>query len=62
MLRGDPAARKFSVFHLRGGIVAAVEAVNAAPDYLAGRKWIADGARIAAEKLADPSIPIKQMA
>jgi 3-phenylpropionate/trans-cinnamate dioxygenase ferredoxin reductase component len=60
--RGDPASRKFAVFHLRDGMVAAVEAVNAAPDYLAARKWIAGGARIAPEKLADPSVPLKQMA
>ena len=61
VLRGDPATRKFAVFHLRGGAVAAVEAVNAAPEYLVGKKLIAEGVRIAAEKLADLSIPIKQM-
>ena len=60
--RGDPALRKFSVFHLRGGIVAAVEAVNAAPDYIIGRKLIAARARIAPERLADNSIPIKSFA
>ncbi len=43
VLRGDPAARKFAVFHLRDGKVAAVEAVNAAPEYLVGRKLIAEG-------------------
>ena len=62
MLRGDPASRKFAVFHLRDGAVAAVEAVNAAPEYLIGRKLIADGASVAPERLADTSIPMKQMA
>lgn len=61
VLRGDPRSRKFAVFHLRDGIVAAVEAVNAAPEYLIGRKMIADGAVVAPEKLADLSIPMKQM-
>lgn len=61
VLRGDPASRKFAVFHLRDGVVAAVEAVNAAPEYLIGRKMIADGAVVAPEKLADLSIPMKQM-
>jgi 3-phenylpropionate/trans-cinnamate dioxygenase ferredoxin reductase subunit len=61
VLRGDPATRKFAIFHLRDGVIAAVEAVNAAPEYLAGRKWIAAGARIAPERLADPSIAIKQL-
>ncbi len=62
VLRGDPASRKFAVFHLRDGVMAAVEAVNAAPDYMLGKKWIADGARINPAKLADTSIPIKQVA
>jgi 3-phenylpropionate/trans-cinnamate dioxygenase ferredoxin reductase subunit len=60
--RGDPATRKFAVFHLRDGLVAAVEAVNAAPEYMIGKKLIAEGRKIAAEKLADLSIPMKQMA
>jgi 3-phenylpropionate/trans-cinnamate dioxygenase ferredoxin reductase subunit len=62
VLRGNPEARKFAVFHLRDGFVAAVEAVNAAPEYLVGRKLIAEGARIAAERLADSSIPMKSIA
>src|SRR5882757_218799 len=62
VLRGDPAARKFAVFHLRDGAVAAVEAVNAAPEYMIGRKLIADGATVAPERLADLTVPMKQMA
>ena len=62
IVRGDPATRKFSVFHLRDGMVAAVEAVNAAPDYMIGKKLVADGVRVAPERLADTAIPIKQIA
>ena len=62
LLRGDPATRKFAVFHLREGAVAAVEAVNAPPEYLVGRKLIASGAAIAPERLADISIPMKSIA
>jgi 3-phenylpropionate/trans-cinnamate dioxygenase ferredoxin reductase subunit len=62
VLRGDPAARKFAVFHLRQGAVAAVEAVNAAPEYIVGRKLIADGTRISRDRLADTSIPMKNIA
>ncbi|HTT96863.1 MAG TPA: FAD-dependent oxidoreductase [Rhizomicrobium sp.] len=61
VLRGDPAARKFAVFHLRDGAVAAVEAVNAAPEYLIGRKLIADGVHVAPERLADTAIPMKNI-
>ena len=62
VLRGDPASRKFAVFHLRDGAVAAVEAVNAAPEYMIGKKLVADGKKIDAAKLTDLSIPMKQMA
>ncbi len=62
VLRGNPAARKFAVFHLRSGIVAAVEAVNAAPEYIAGRRLIAARASVPAERLADLSIPAKSLA
>lgn len=60
--RGDPASRKFSVFHLRGGKVAAVEAVNAAPDYLVGKKLIGEGRDVDPARLADTAIPIKLVA
>ena len=62
VLRGTPENRKFSVFHLRDGVVAAVEAVNAAPDYIIGRKLIAARAIIAPERLADLSVPVKSLA
>ena len=60
--RGDPASRKFSVFHLRNGLVAAVEAVNAPQDYMIGKKLIAEGKSVPAERLADTTIPMKQIA
>ncbi|HEU0163362.1 MAG TPA: FAD-dependent oxidoreductase [Rhizomicrobium sp.] len=59
--RGDPGQRKFAVFHLRDGKVAAVEAVNAAPEYLIGKKLIAEGKPVDAAKLADVSIPMKTL-
>ena len=62
VLRGRVEDRKFAVFHLRDGVVAAVEAVNAAPEYLVGKKLIADGAKVAPERLADLTIPMKQIA
>jgi 3-phenylpropionate/trans-cinnamate dioxygenase ferredoxin reductase subunit len=61
VVRGDPASRKFAVFHLRNGAVAAVEAVNAAPEYIVGRKLIADGTHVAPERLANPDVSMKQV-
>jgi 3-phenylpropionate/trans-cinnamate dioxygenase ferredoxin reductase subunit len=59
VVRGDPKQRKFAMFHLREGAVAAVEAVNAAPEYVVGRKLIAEGKRIAPARLADLGLPMK---
>jgi 3-phenylpropionate/trans-cinnamate dioxygenase ferredoxin reductase subunit len=62
VLRGDPAARSFAVFHMRNGAVAAVEAVNAAPEYMMGRRLIAARAKVALARLADKAVPMKDMA
>jgi 3-phenylpropionate/trans-cinnamate dioxygenase ferredoxin reductase subunit len=62
VLRGNPDSRKFAVFHLRDGAIAAVEAVNAAPEYLVGKKLIAEGKKIAPERLADTTVPMKTIA
>jgi 3-phenylpropionate/trans-cinnamate dioxygenase ferredoxin reductase subunit len=62
VLRGDPESRKFAIFHLREGAVAAVEAVNAPPEYIVGRKLIGEGAKVAPERLADMSISMKNIA
>jgi 3-phenylpropionate/trans-cinnamate dioxygenase ferredoxin reductase subunit len=61
VMRGNPEARKFAVFHLRNGAVAAVEAVNTAPEYMIGRKLIAEGVAVSPERLADAAIPMKNI-
>jgi 3-phenylpropionate/trans-cinnamate dioxygenase ferredoxin reductase subunit len=61
VLRGDPAARSFAAFRLRDGAIVAVEAVNAAPEYMMGRRLIAARARVAPDRLADKAVPMKEM-
>lgn len=61
ILRGDPETRKFAAFYLQEGVLIAVEAVNAAPEYMVGRKLIGTRARIAPERLADLSVSMKEM-
>jgi 3-phenylpropionate/trans-cinnamate dioxygenase ferredoxin reductase subunit len=61
VMRGDAAGRKFSVFHMRAGKVAAVEAVNASQDYMIGKKLIAEGKSIEAARIADLSVPVKNL-
>jgi len=41
--------------------VAAVEGVNAAAEYLVGRKLISEGAHVPPERLADTAIPMKNI-
>jgi len=60
VLRGDPATRSFSVCYLKGGELAALEAVNHSKDYMAARKLIAERARPDIDKLADPQIALKE--
>jgi len=62
VVRGDPAAAKFAVFHLRGDRLLAVEAVNAAPEFMMGKTLIASGQPISREKLADPAVSMKNVA
>jgi 3-phenylpropionate/trans-cinnamate dioxygenase ferredoxin reductase subunit len=59
VLRGDPAARSFSLCYLERGELIAVETVNAAKDQLSARKLIPARARPDPRKLADPAIPLK---
>jgi 3-phenylpropionate/trans-cinnamate dioxygenase ferredoxin reductase subunit len=59
--RGDPAANKFALFYLKDGVLIAVDAVNAAPEYMMGRRLIGDKAVIAPERLSDMSISMKEM-
>ncbi|MDF8333253.1 NAD(P)/FAD-dependent oxidoreductase [Novosphingobium cyanobacteriorum] len=62
VLRGDPATRSFSVVYLKGGKVVALDCVNMVKDYVQGKKLVEARAQIAPEKLADASVPLKELA
>lgn len=62
VVRGDPASGSFAVFHLKGGIVRAVEAVNAAAEFMGGRQLIARRQAVDPDRLSDPSVPMKALA
>ncbi len=61
VVRGDPAARSFSVVYLKAGGVVALDCVNAVRDYVQGRKLILDGAAPDRARLADPAVPLKEL-
>jgi 3-phenylpropionate/trans-cinnamate dioxygenase ferredoxin reductase subunit len=62
LVRGDPASNKFAVFHLRGPVVRAVEAVNAPAEFMAGKLLIGSQKPIDRAKLADPAVSMKEVA
>jgi 3-phenylpropionate/trans-cinnamate dioxygenase ferredoxin reductase subunit len=61
VVRGDPAARSFSVLYLKQGGVIALDCVNATKDYVQGRALVMARAAIAPERLADAAVPLKEM-
>jgi 3-phenylpropionate/trans-cinnamate dioxygenase ferredoxin reductase subunit len=61
VLRGDPAARSFSVIYLKRGRMIALDCVNMAKDYVQGRKLVEAGASPDVERLADASVPLKEL-
>ncbi|HQS97336.1 MAG: pyridine nucleotide-disulfide oxidoreductase [Novosphingobium sp. 17-62-19] len=61
VLRGDPAARSFSVVYLKHGKVIALDCVNMVKDYVQGKKLVEARAQIAPEMLADAGVALKEM-
>ncbi len=62
LVRGDPAARKFTVIYLKEGRPIAFDCVNAMKDYVQARKLLeAKPQRIDPALLADPDTPLKDL-
>jgi 3-phenylpropionate/trans-cinnamate dioxygenase ferredoxin reductase subunit len=61
LIRGEPASGKFAVFHLKGDVIQAVEAINAPPEFMMGKQLIANRKPISKAKLADPSVSMKEV-
>lgn len=61
VVRGDPAARSFSLVYLLAGKVIALDCVNATRDYVGGRKLVEAGASPDAARLADSNVALKEL-
>jgi 3-phenylpropionate/trans-cinnamate dioxygenase ferredoxin reductase subunit len=61
VVRGDVAARTFSVVYLKQGRVVALDCVNAVKDYVQGRKLVEAGATPDEAALADAATPLKEL-
>jgi 3-phenylpropionate/trans-cinnamate dioxygenase ferredoxin reductase subunit len=62
IVRGDPAAAKFAVFHLKGDQLQSVEAINAPPEFMMGKQLIGNRKPVDKARLADPSVSMKEVA
>ncbi|MGE0420039.1 MAG: NAD(P)/FAD-dependent oxidoreductase [Acetobacteraceae bacterium] len=63
VVRGDIAAAKFALFHLKAdGTVQAVEAVNASTEFMGGRRIIQRRKKLSADQISDLSVTMQQLA
>ncbi len=63
IVRGEPSTARFAVFHLNAqDQVQAVEAINAVPEFMAGRQLIGSRRPVQPAKLADISVSMKEVA
>ena len=61
LVRGRPEERSFSVIYLLQGRVIALDCVNSTRDYVQGKKLVLEGRVIDPERLADASVPLKEL-
>ncbi len=61
VIRGDPQAGKFSVFHFRAGKLCSVDSVNRPADHMTARKMLASRAALTPEQAADESFDLKTL-
>jgi 3-phenylpropionate/trans-cinnamate dioxygenase ferredoxin reductase subunit len=62
IVRGSPQIRSFSVVYLKNRQVIALDCINAVKDYVQGRVLVQNRIAIDPTQLADPSIPLKELA
>jgi 3-phenylpropionate/trans-cinnamate dioxygenase ferredoxin reductase subunit len=62
VVRGEPANARFAVFHMKGDVIQAVEAINSPAEFMGGKLLIGSRKPVSREKLADPSISMKEVA
>lgn len=59
--RGDSATGKFALFHCAGDKVVAVESVNSASDFMAGKQFIDRDVSIDVVRLADDAVSLREL-
>lgn len=62
ILRGEPASRKFAAFYFKDRVLIAVDAVNAAPEFMMAKRMIVAQATPDPAQLADQTVSMKDIA
>ena len=62
IVRGDPESGSFAVFYFRENRLIAVDAVNAAPEFIVTKKLIISGQTLGPDELQDTSVSMKDLA
>ncbi|NLE82096.1 MAG: FAD-dependent oxidoreductase [Rhodococcus sp.] len=61
VLRGNPSGSSFALFHIDDdGVPVTVETVNAAAEFMAGKRFIGDRTRVDPAALADPATALRE--
>jgi 3-phenylpropionate/trans-cinnamate dioxygenase ferredoxin reductase subunit len=61
VFRASADRSRAAFFHARGESVVAVEAINASPEFMAGKRFIESAAPVDFGKLADYSVPLREV-
>jgi len=61
VIRGDPTSGAFSVAHLEGGRLVALETLDRVKDFVQAKKLIAAGAAPDPKQLSEPGVPLKSL-
>lgn len=61
VVRGNPDEKSFAVFYLKEGAIIAVDAINAVPEFMIGKRLVGAAAKIDPSTLADMSVSMKEM-
>lgn len=62
LVRGSINEAKFAIFHLKGDLIQAVEAINSPAEFMAGRQLIGQRRPIDRRKLSNPEVSMKAVA
>lgn len=61
IIRGDPAAGRFSVFRMQGGRLSAVESVNQLGEHMAARRLVAERPWLGAADIRNPAVTLEAL-